>query len=149
MSSGTGTWAGMVTRFPRLPPVPQQVDEMRRKKLHCVHRPRPGPWGLFWSPSYGRGAISVATGWLRVKVDLGGTVVCGKGMTVADSGDVYEVPVPILLSTSRIVICDQLGCVSTFRLSVASSPFPSATRLYLAPMVMRCCRRTLAPLLLE
>lgn len=75
MSLGVATPEGISMGLPMLPPVPQHVDVMRRKKLQTVHCQRPGPFGEFWSPSYGSGGISVATGLLKVSVDLAGTVV--------------------------------------------------------------------------
>jgi hypothetical protein len=85
MSTGAGTPAASVTGLPILPPEPQQVAVIKRKKLHLPHCG--GPEGLFWNPAYGRADTSGLVSALTVKVAFGGTVVCAIGTTVADSGD--------------------------------------------------------------
>ena len=55
--------AGIRTGFPILPS-PQQVDAIRRKKLHELQFLVPRPTGVFWFPSSGRPKVSVAAGLL-------------------------------------------------------------------------------------
>lgn len=64
----------MRTGFPILPN-PQQVDAIRRKKLHELQFSVPGPTGVFWFPSSGRPKVSVTAGLPTVNMAPDRTVI--------------------------------------------------------------------------